>query len=178
MANLASDKIFVFPAIQRTGNYENSARNLTEKNIVGLINKILDNEGTFVISDTVESTNGKSFDFMIGGYYFSLSDSSSSPQGILSGIATVASASTDLYAKIQVSTTTDTDYVEIQGVDNGSSEYTGVDFLSSAPEESETVRVLHIATRADANSSWEVPLESQHKYTGRRIYGVIDGNES
>lgn len=175
MSNLGSDKIFVFPAIQRTGTYENSARNLTEKNIVGIINKILDNGGTFVISDTVESVTGKSFDFMIGGYYFSLSDSLLSPQGILNSIAT-DEGQTDLYAKIQVSTTTGTNYVEIQGVDNESSKYTGVDFLPSSPTPSETVRVLHIATRATTSTPWTVPYQSLRKYDGSRI-DVIDGNE-
>ena len=164
MSNLASDKIFVFPAIQRTGTYENSARNLTEKNIVGLINKILDNGATFVISD---STGDATFDFMIWGYYFSVTSPSTT---LFSG----GSTNDKMWASIEIAATSG--YEELSGTD-GAGGYSGVSFVIQPSAPSGTgVHSLLIAEKT--SNGWVVPLSSMFKYDGSRVYGTIDGNEA
>lgn len=161
MSNVSSSSISVFPSVNRG---DQPSRNLSEKNIVGLINKLLDNNGDFVIS---ESTNGESFDFMIRGYYFSVASPSTT---LFSG----GSTNDKMWASITITTTSG--YEELSGTDSGG-EYNGVSFdiQSSAPSGT-GVHSLLIAEKT--SSGWVVPLSSMFKYDGSRVYGTIDGNEA
>lgn len=157
MANFSSNNITVFPSVKRG---DQPSRNLSEKNIVGLINKLLDNSGTFVISNSV-STSSDNFEFMINGYYFCIiPGDGQSVSGIFDSLS---SGGSNLYASIEFDST----YDEIDGED-ADDVYTGVTLSTSSGD-------LHIATK-DGNS-WVVPLGSRRKYNGSCIYDTIDGNE-
>ena len=156
--------VSIFPSV---ANGVASSRQLSEQNITSLIKYITDtNGGTFVISESVSDTDGISFDFMIDGYYFSISDSGNDMQSIFDSLS---NSGNSLYAYIHI------DGSPFKELDVASpfNAYKGVAFSTSAPNGS--YKSLLLAQKSDG--SWSVPLGSRKKYNGSRIYGVIDGNE-
>lgn len=149
-----SANVTVFPSVQKgvKGSYE-----LSEKNIVGLINKILDNNSTFAISESISTSSD--FELMIYGYYFKI------PSSEVSAILTQFASSTNIYAYIAL---TSGDYVELTS--------SGLQLSNSDPSVSPTYLKLKIAEKV--NGTWQVPRASLLKYRGERISGVIDGNLS
>ena len=120
MAYIASDNITVFPNAQRaaTNQSQLKARKMTEENVVGITNHIVDNS-SYVIS---ENATDSPFKFVIGGYYVEIS---SFPANIL-----------PLYAHIKLSDTNG--YKELVGQDtdpnDSSQDYKGVYFSKSNSE--------------------------------------------
>lgn len=149
-----SANVTVFPSVQKgvKESYE-----LSEKNIVGLINKILDNNSTFAISESISS--GSDFELMIYGYYFKI------PSSEVSNILSDYASSDNIYAYIAL---TSGDYVELTD--------DGLQLSDSVPSVPASYLKLQIAEKVD--SAWVVPRESLLKYRGERISGVIDGNLS
>ena len=153
---------------------------MTEKSITGLINKLLDNSSTFVISEGDSNGDVESiFEFMIKGYYFCIEDDYI--QQTFSGF--VSNENTELYACIEIADALG--YTELSGVDSvgDNPTYSGVDF---SPSVVANKYCLKIAEREDSLSSWKIPKtytssgltdtsESFKKYSGDRIYGTIDG---
>ncbi|MBO7731012.1 MAG: hypothetical protein J6S67_00615 [Methanobrevibacter sp.] len=171
MSYIATDNIAVFPSVNRG---KNEARNLSEKNIVGLINKLLDNNGTFVISNNVSTRNGDTFEFMIGGYYFCIDPGSDASVSSLFSTLASTQGDTDLYAGIELVTNgSDPAYLELYGADDSSSpsKYEGVEFDTS-PISGKTCLLLAQRT----GDTWNIPLSSLQKYDGGRVEGIIDGN--
>lgn len=145
--------VTVFPSVQKG---EKASYELSEKNIVGLINKILDNNSTFAISESISS--GSDFELMIYGYYFKI------PQSEVSNILSDYATASAIYAYIEL---TSGDYVELSS--------DGLQ-LSSNPSVPASYLKVKIAEKVD--SAWVVPRDSLLKYRGERISGVIDGNLS
>lgn len=149
-----STNVTVFPSVKKgvKESYE-----LSEKNIVGLINKILDNNSTFAISESISASSD--FELMISGYYFKI------PQSEVSAILTQFASSSNIYAHIAL---TSGDYVELT-ID-------GLQLSDSDPSVPASYLKIKIAEKV--NGSWQVPRASILKYRGERLSGVIDGNLS
>lgn len=149
-----SANVTVFPSVQKgvPGSYE-----LSEKNVVGLINKILDNNSTFAISESISSSSD--FELMVYGYYFKI------PQSEVSEILTQFASSSNIYAYIEL---TSGGYVELTS--------SGLQLSGSNPSVPASYLKIKIAEKVD--SAWVVPRESLLKYRGERISGVLDGNLS
>ena len=154
-----SDNIFVFPSVQRTNKPE--SRNLSENNLTTMFRSLVSADATYVLNEG--SVNGASkFEFVIDGYYFKLTPITS-VEALFEALSDAGDA---LFASITVSTTTGSNFVELQGVDDGG-EYKGVEFSNDEGD-------LLLAVRSD--TTWVVPQSSNRRYNGSSVYGVIDGN--
>lgn len=169
MANIASDKILVFPSTRR-GDTQRSARLVSEQSLTTLVNQLLDKD-SFVI--TKEFDGNKPFEFNIHGYYFKIATGTD-----LLGIATALGNPTHVWANITLEETTTTPqndtFVELKwGDDNGS--YLGVDFTDG-----EGSGDYHLEVLTKEGGSYDVPTESTVKFNVSRVFGdvaVIDGGE-
>lgn len=167
MAYLNSASIEVFPATRRTFN-SSHARQVTEASLVGMINRLIDVD-SFVVSKLETDNQGlligsQEFSFNIHGYYFM---TTLNPLIDLGG--------TDIYASIQIDTTSGTPaFYELLGQDvNG--EYQGVNF-SNSEVTGDNIYCLHLLH--DGDNGWEIPYESQVKFSPDSIdIKLIDGGE-
>lgn len=110
MSNIASKNIKVFPAVRRTESPAES-RQLSEKNLVGLVNKLLDVDSFIISYDATKDV----MKFNIAGYYFEISEFS-------------AKVPEEKYAKLVIDSTEDATYPELKGDENGN--YLGLEFTS------------------------------------------------
>lgn len=185
-----SENISVFPSVRRVFTRPTS-RMMSEQNLVGLVNKLIDAEG-FVIP-TYKSTNGVydrdangnkilietisgdyPLEFNIYGYYFKIKDPYTELQ--------LASRNGNVYASIEIVEFTGDDeviYEELFGQDElESDEYTGLiitdNLASITPTHGGYMRTLKIATFKDGQ--WIVPEESRIKFNQSSLtIDVIDG---
>ena len=109
MAYLPSTQIEVFPSTKR-GSYQKSARLLSESNLVGLINQLLDVD-SFVITSAYNAT--EPFEINIGGYYFSTTTNALD----ITGLFSIANNGQSIVASIQIQSLSDGIY-ELVGQDS------------------------------------------------------------
>ena len=178
-AKINSDNIVVFPTSHR-GAKQRSARLISESNLIGLANRLLDKD-SFVISDSIVSS--EPFEFNIHGYYFK----------ITSGTAMTNLASSiggnDIWATIELETTTtatlDT-FVELKGSDeevSGGYEYGGVVFSDEnlvLPTDTTNTTKFSLKILTKSGSTYVVPSDSKIKYKASKVFGditTIDGGD-
>jgi len=151
----ASDKIQVFPAVNRVayGQYA-SARMLSENNMAQIIRSITDTS-SFVISNGQISNTG-TIDFCIYGYIVSVTLQSLNP----------ATSDTAIYAQLEY----DTSKKQILGYDDGTN-YTGIKFSNTKPTSD---KYLKIAERS--GTAWYVPYESKCRFNSSSLT-EIDGGD-
>jgi len=152
MSNIASNNIKVFPAVRRTESPAES-RQLSEKNLVGLVNKLLDVD-SFIISYDATADIMK---FNIAGYYFEIDKFSE------------VTGNDDKFAKLVFDdTNSDATYPELKG--DANSNYQGLEFVTSAPTSGHWIRL-----RDDSNNI----ITSSFKYKATNVEGLkfdnIDG---
>lgn len=149
MSNIASDSIKVFPAVRRTKSPAES-RQLSEKNLVGLVNKLLDVD-SFIISYDATADIMK---FNIAGYYFEVSNFNNV---------------TETYAKLVIDSTDDSQYPELKGDENGN--YLGLEFTNAKPGDTD-----HWIQLRDSLGN---AITSSFKYKATNVEGLkfdnIDG---
>lgn len=155
MAYINSSNIIVFPATKRDASYQRQSRQMSEENLVGIINKLIDTNA-FVIS-----YEGNTIEFNIHGYYFKVS-----------GINDIISSfSNNVYATITLST--NGDYVEIANGDEDN-QYKGLT-LTDSEQTGENVHCLKILQKI--NNMWGIPDESKIKFNINSInfdFGKMD----
>lgn len=155
MSNINSNNVKVFPAVQRT-NFPSKSRQLSEKNLVGLVNKLLDVD-SFIISYDAALAPNDTMKFNIAGYYFEIRDFANS-------------IGNNKYAKLVFDDTTiSTDYPELKGDANGN--YLGLEFTAAMPENDK----YWIQLKDDSDNI----ITSSFKYKATSIEGLkfdnIDG---
>ena len=121
-----SSNIFVFPTTKRE-QVSRSSRLLTEKNIVDIINKLVDVE-SFVITRGYVYGSDSSIDFNIYGYYFNVSNFDDVVDAVTNGES--ISQSSSIWANIIINKIGD--YDELYGTDENG-EYGGVIFTFNGP---------------------------------------------
>ena len=164
MANMSSTSVTVFPSSNRTASYQRSARHLSEKNITSITNKVTDKD-SYVITSTFPA---ESFEFVLGGYYFSVTGLSDFITNI-SGHTTA----TAVYASIEIDRTGA--YEVLYGQDDEATGlYTGLDFTVTEPVPQNWIKILE---REEVGQAWSVPKESMVKFTAKSLPLVIDGGE-
>ena len=166
--NLPSSNVAVYPSARRANQadvdtYRNS-RLVGEKSIIDIVKHVLDFD-SFVISDAF--VYGSNFEFILGGYYFSI---------IITSEDVTQSGS--LYAYIDIDTT-DEDFAELTGEDTGGNDsvYTGLNVVSSVPGDAGQnttryyLRILDWdATAEQGAGKWVIPKESKYKFYFTNIY--------
>ena len=166
---VSSSSISVFPSTKR-GNTQRSARLLSESNLIGLVNKLLDTD-SFVITNNVNSVapTDVAFEFNLHGYYFKVESDFRAISG-----SEEFSSSNGIWAYIVLSTSDG--YIELSGQDDGGV-YKGVTFVADAPTPSinPPLYSLKILERDSTSSAWRIPDSSRIKYAGANISGTIAG---
>lgn len=163
MANMSSTSVTVFPSSNRTVRYQRSARHLSEKNITGITNKVTDKD-SYVITSTFPSSP---FEFVLGGYYFSVTGLSNFIDLQDFGSATA------IYASIEIDATGA--YATLYGQDDDSTGlYTGLDISPTQPVSPNWIKILG---RERVGQAWAVPKESMVKFAAKSLPLVIDGGE-
>ncbi len=187
MAFLESSSIRVFPSARR--NFQSSlSRQVTEANLVSLVNRLLD-VNSFVVSNDVESGLNE-FAFNIKGYCFIVNKAGD--------ITDLFSSASNVYATIVIDggpqegagnsqvASIPPEFYELIGIDNNN-QYEGVFFsdyiptisdIISNPEESYNYELytLHILT--NLNGTWSIPDSSKIKFSLRSLgISLIDGGE-
>lgn len=165
MANIASDKIIVFPSAKRANgnpNYVKASRALSEQNLIGLVNQLLEVK-SFVISNEWDAE--KDFQFNIGGYLFTIK---------AGGYDITDNNIIDVYA--QISTSIENNYIELNGDDISiSGKYSGLELIELTTSPSDPIindaTHLHILTKVGNN--YVIPEESKLNL----IDQTIDGGE-
>ena len=158
---LSQGDIRVFPSTRRT--FESAmSRQVTEANLVDMINKLIDNDGFVVTQLEGELQDSTEFSFNIHGYYFTTTLG-----------AVTAGFSEDIYASIIIDTdNVPPEFYELDGLDVDNV-YEGVEFTDSA-QTGANVYCLHILTKV--GSAWAVPEESKIKFSKDSLgIDLIDG---
>lgn len=172
MPYLESNSIKVFPATRRTIQ-PSLARQVTEANLVSLINKLIDKDGFVVTKLTGNEQTDLDFSFNIHGYYFTAA---------LSLLKTIGQGTNNVYAKITIDTHSGVpEFYELLGQDvipaGGSSyEYQGIEFKNSEFTLGANEYGLHLLTQ-DSDGHWVVPESSQVKFylNSMQKLELIDG---
>ena len=164
MSNIASGNIVVFPATKRSEDYIRDSRLMSEQNLVGIINHLVDRDAFCITSNP---TSGSPFEFNIHGYYFRVDDLDYVTSGMNSSV----------YAYIDLANTNNGNFKEISGQDeeeSGTYYYTGVTFSETAPTEQTDRFSLQILKKV--SDSWVVPSESLIKFNNSAVdFTEIDG---
>lgn len=160
---LGQGDVKVFPSTRRTYNSAHS-RQVTEANLVNMINKLIDKDG-FVYTKLVGNENPINTDFIfnIHGYYFSVNLST-----LTNGF------SNNIYAQIEIDpgATSEFDELKYGDVDNS---YKGISFIDTQPASTANKYSLHILTK-NSNDNWIVPESSQMKFDKSSFnLDLIDG---
>lgn len=166
-----SNNILVFPTTKREVN-DRKARLLTEQNIVGIVNRLLDVD-SFVITKNF-NING-SFEFNIHGYFFKIDDIGDIIELIVNSEAsggTPISSGDCIYANIHTFVTGD--YEELYGIDENGS-YDGVVFTINEPLQN-TNKFLKILEYS-SSYGWSVPDSSYAKFDGNSLIDPLDCGE-
>lgn len=174
MSNIASNLIEVFPSTKRTAEYQKSARQLSEKNLVSIINKLIDTDAFVITSAGIVTNLTMGIEFNMHGYYFKVSNIQ----------AIIQDGSDSIYANIIVESDED-GYTELSGQDTGgtSSEYNGISFTANLPDSTAlkaTQQRFSLLLLKKEGGNWEIPIESTVKFLGSRIFGAVtkvDGGE-
>ena len=165
MANMSSTSVTVFPSSNRTTSYQRSARHLSEKNITSITNKVTDNDN-YVITSTFPASP---FEFVLGGYYFSVTGLSNFIDLQNFGSATA------IYASIEIDTTGA--YATLYGQDDDDTGlYTGLNISSTQPVPQNGFWIT-LLERERTGEAWSIPKESMIKFTSKSLPLVIDGGE-
>ena len=175
-AKINSDNIAVFPTSHR-GAKQRSARLISESNLIGLANRLLDKD-SFVISDSIVPS--EPFEFNIHGYYFKIT-SGDAMTNLASSIG-----GNNIWATIELETTTtatlDT-FVELKGSDeevSGGYEYGGVVFSDANPVLPKDTTKFSLKILTKSGSTYVVPSDSKIKYEASKVFGditTIDGGD-
>ena len=149
MANIASNKVFVFPNSER-GTSKPDARIFYEKNTTNLINQLL-GKGSFVITPEFDENNP--FRFNIKGYYFEISTG----QTI---IDSATGSGSNIYAAIKI--VVNNNLPELKGNDDAE-KYTGLDIVRSDTVPT-TLDVTYLQLLKLEGTNWVIPDESRIQF--------------
>ena len=168
MANyIASDNIFVYPSARR-GISKPEARLVSESALVRIVNKLIDKQG-FVVTETF--SNYGTFEFNIYGYYFKINEGHN-----ITDMFTIVSPNTTIYGKINLTEMSD-NFVELAGQDDlvdSTYYFKGIEFTTTEPTESATVKYLALLTNADG--SWGIVPDSRFKFDDHSFQSLsVDG---
>ena len=177
MAYVSSGNIQIFPIANRMIQ-DPLGRLTTEYNLTSILNKLLDVDG-FVVS-----WNEPNIIFNLHGYLITAN---------LENI--IGSFSDNIYASITITDYTSTNttnnnikayeekfLAQLNGSDSGDgaqSQYTGVTFSSSSPNQTDGVYYLHLLTESDSNDdsndtvSWVIPENSKIKFKTNEYHRSI-----
>ena len=170
-----SSNIFVFPTTKRE-QISRSSRLLTEKNLVDIVNRLVDIE-SFVITRSFIYGGGASLDFNIYGYYISIDNFDLIIDSVTRG-ETITKGSS-IWANIFIYKTGD--YDELYGSDEDGV-YSGVIFTFNNPitgiDGSGKVKNLKLVEFKDTSiESAFIPQTSLAKFTIERFMNPIDCGE-
>lgn len=176
MSNIASNLIEVFPSTKRTAEYQKSARQLSEKNLVSIINKLIDTDAFVITSPGTVTNLTMGIEFNMHGYYFKVSN--------IQAVIESTNNPNSIYANIIIESDED-GYTELSGQDTGgtSSIYNGISFTADLPDNTAlkaTQQRFSLLLLKKEGSNWEIPIESTVKFLGSRIFGAVtkvDGGE-
>lgn len=168
-----SSNIFVFPTTKRE-QVSRSSRLLTEKNIVDIVNKLIDVE-SFVITRNYIYGVGSSIDFNINGYYINVDDFDEVIDSVVDGETITSNSS--IWANILIYKTGD--YDELFGTDEDN-KYSGVIFtfnnpLSSSNAGAVVKKLKLIEFSSSSINSATIPQNSLVKFTADRINPIDCG---
>lgn len=168
-----SSNIFVFPTTKRE-QVSRSSRLLTEKNIVDIVNKLVDVE-SFVITRGYMYGSGSPIDFNIYGYYFNISNFDDVVDAVTDG--ETISRSSCIWANIIINKIGD--YDELYGTDENG-EYSGVIFTFNNPLTNSNGRGIIkklklVEFTSNDQSSAFVPDSSLVKFVSSRINPIDCG---
>lgn len=173
MAYLQSTKIEVFPSTKR-GTNQKSARLLSESNLVGLINQLLDVDSFVITSVYNESAV---FEMNIGGYYFKTTGNVTD----ITGLFPAANNGQSIVATIQVQPLSDGIY-ELIGQDSAG-EYKSLKF-ELATTSSTNIRTTNTVSDVTTytlrildkiGGVWVIPSASQFKFTTKSMEEIDGG---
>ena len=170
-----SSNIFVFPTTKRE-QINRSSRLLTEKNLVDIVNRLVDIE-SFVITRNFLYGEQSSLDFNIYGYYISIDDFDSIINSVTSGESVTSGSS--IWANIFIYKTGD--YEELYGADENGT-YSGVIFTFNNPitgtDGNGKVKNLKLVEFSNSSvSSAFIPKSSLVKFSVDRFMSPIDCGE-
>lgn len=170
-----SSNIFVFPTTKRE-QISRSSRLLTEKNLVDIVNRLVDVE-SFVITRNFVYGSKSSLDFNIFGYYISVDNFDSVIESVTSNESIVKGSS--IWANIFIYKTGD--YDELYGSDEDGV-YSGVVFTFNNPitgtGDDSKVKNLKLVEFEEASiESAFIPQMSLVKFTVERFMNPIDCGE-
>ena len=167
-----SSNIFVFPTTKRE-QISRSSRLLTEKNIVDIVNKLVDVE-SFVITRGYTYGSSSSIDFNIFGYYFNVSDFDEVIDSVTDGENVTSNSS--IWANIIIDKVGD--YDELTGTDEND-KYDGVIFTFNDPISSSgrgyIKKLKLVEFSSNLISSAYVPESSLVKFVSSRINPIDCG---
>lgn len=168
-----SSNIFVFPTTKRE-QVSRSSRLLTEKNIVDIINKLVDVE-SFVITRGYVYGSDSSIDFNIYGYYFNVSNFDDVVDAVTNGES--ISQNSSIWANIIINKIGD--YDELYGTDENG-EYGGVVFTFNGPITNSSgrgvIKKLKLVEFSDSSiGSAYIPDSSLVKFVSSRINPIDCG---
>lgn len=170
-----SSNIFVFPTTKRE-QINRSSRLLTEKNLVDIVNRLVDVE-SFVITKDFIYGDESSLDFNIYGYYISIDNFDSVIDSVTFGEEITKGSS--IWANIFIYKTGD--YEELYGADENGT-YSGVVFTLNNPitGTGEDGKVKNLKLVEFSNNSVDsafIPQTSMVKFTIERFMNPLDCGE-
>lgn len=164
MAFLNKNNIHVFPVTNKPS--EKQSRLTTEYNITNIVNRLLDTKSFVITSGAV--TAESALEFNIRGYYVKVD--------MISNLGTPTAP--DCYASITTNKTTidNQTFVELDGGENDSNEYTGVSFswVNAKPETGADEYALHILHYDGTN--YTIPRASKIRFNQYAINKIDDGD--
>ena len=169
----SSTNIFIFPTTKRE-QISRSSRLLTEKNLVDIVNKLVDVD-SFMITKNYSYGSNKSLEFNIGGYYINVNDFDSVIDLVTNNESVVKGSS--IWANIFLYKTGD--YEELYGADENGS-YSGVVFTFNTPINSigngGTVKNLELVNFLNSSiESAYIPDSSYIKFIPERMNPIDCG---
>ena len=162
MAYLASKNILIsYPNVERIA--EGRSIVTSEQNITNQVCSLTpDSKGTFILSSSYgNNTDGFYIQFYIKGYYFDIV--------IPAGSDFANFVYVDIVLTTPTGTTTYKDYEELQGIDDTTGNYTGLNFYSTNPDGSRMQLLLQEGATYTINSElvlkqlWYTTIKEQVK---------------
>ena len=167
MAFLNKNNIHVFPVTNKPS--EKQSRLTTEYNITNIVNRLLDTKSFIITSGAV--TAESALEFNIQGYYVKVD--------MIRDLGTPTTAS-DCYAFIKIKeasvTAGEQTFIELDGGENDSNEYTGVSFswVNAKPETGADEYALHLLHYDGTN--YTIPRASKIRFNQYAINKIDDGD--
>ena len=181
----SSGSVKVFPTTKR-GDQQRSARFITEKNIVNLVNNLLDKD-SFIITKKVSNDFDiatENLEFNIGGYYFKVDEIDTIISNLISGIqpqigdcvwANIFTYYTGEYEELYGYDEVVTINEESLSVYKGLTFSYGLDGIGSA----KSLKILECVGFKDVDGAnipvWSIPDDSLLKYSFDRIFDLDCG---